>query len=72
VPTVRARDEIQDKGEEMKLIKNVERIIELAKQRKSILLMPRNKKIAAAFIQNWQGRLLYNCIKLKSFYEDTK
>lgn len=54
-----------------KLIKNPGRIVELADQKKCVLFRidSKFKKIPAAFVQNWQLRLVVKHIKFDRLYE---
>ena len=56
----------------MKRIIKIDRIMELAKARKSVYVRCYGRKIPAAFLQNMQARLLYNYIRNNQLYEETK
>lgn len=53
----------------MKQIRTVERIMELAYQGKSVWVPNWKRTSSAAFLQNWQARLLYAYIKKGEFFE---
>jgi len=59
----------------MKPITKIEQIIKLANQGKSVIFNPRNGngyRIAAAFIQNYQARMLFQQIKAGYYFFYTK
>lgn len=55
-----------------KRITRIERIMELARQKRQIYCAGIAHKIPAAFIQNYQGRVLYNMVKIGNLYEVRK
>ena len=55
-----------------KRIETVEQVLRLANEGKAIKCVHWFRPCPAAFMQNWQARVLYNFIKLGCLYEFTK
>ena len=56
----------------MKRVKTIEQIIRLADQGRSVVYGPYCRRVPAAFIQNWPGRLLDNLVRTGVFIYEPK
>ena len=56
----------------MKRVSTIEQIIRLADQGRAVVYGPCNRRVPAAFIQNWSGRLLDNLVRTGVFIYEPK
>ncbi len=56
----------------MRRVTSIEQIVRLADQRKAVVYGPWRRRTAAAFMQNWPGRVLVNVIRTGVFIYEPK
>jgi len=56
----------------MTRVKSIEQIVRLADRKKAVTYGPWGRRLPAAFIQNWPGRVLVNVIRTGVFIYEPK